>query len=190
MTALELIKKGAILLNVKEILEDESLNNVTINNQANCLDNNFALNRFFEILKIMLNDIASEYVPIIKEKNFISTDKTIDLSSIENFLKVCSVSIDKVPVKYKLVNKNVVTNFDGVFTVKYMVYPQIETLLDEVEVFDRGISIDLLVYGMLSLYCLAVGLTDEFEIYNNIYTEKLSAIKNLKVIEMPCRRWQ
>lgn len=190
MTALELIKKGATLLNVKEILEDENLKNVTISNQADCLDNNFTLNRFFEILKIMLNDIANDYVPIIKEKTFISNDKIIELSQIENLLKVCSVSIDKVLVKYKIVNKSIVTNFDGVFTVKYMVTPQIENLLDNVEVFDRGVSVDLLVYGMLSLYCLAIGLTDEFEIYNNIYSEKLSAIKNLKIIEMPFRRWE
>jgi len=190
MTALELIKKGAILLNVKEILEDENLNNVTLSNQEECLDNNFALNRFFEILKIMLDDIASEYVPIVKEQTFISTDKVIDFSNIENFLKVCSVSIDKVPVKYRISNKCIITNFDGVFNVKYMISPKVETLLDEVEVFDRGISVDLLVYGMLSLYCLAIGLTDEFEIYNNIYSEKLSAIKNLKVIDMPCRRWE
>lgn len=190
MTALELIKKGAILLNVKEILEDQSLNNVTTSNQTDCLDNNFTLNRFFEILKIMLNDIASEYVPIVKEKTFISDNKVIELSEVENLLKVCSVSIDKVPVKYKTVNKSIVTNFDGVFKVKYMVYPKIESLLDEVQVFDRGVSIDLLVYGMLSLYCLAIGLTDEFEIYNDVYTKKLSAIKSLKVIDMPCRRWE
>ena len=190
MTALEIIKKGAILLNVKEILEDESLNNVTESNQEDCLNNNFALNRFFEILKIMLNDIASEYVPLVKEKTFISDNKIIDLSGIENFMKVCAVSIDKVPIKHKIVNKSIVTDFDGVFTVKYMVYPKIETLLDEVEVFDRGVGEDLMVYGILSLYCLAIGLTDEFEIYNKIYSEKLSAIKSLKVIDMPYRRWE
>lgn len=190
MTALELIKKGAILLNIKEILEDENLNNVNVSNQEDCLDNNFVLSRLFEILKILLNDIASEYAPIVKEETFISDNKIIDLSKIENFMKVCAVSIDKVPIKHKIANKSIVTNFDGVFTVKYMVYPKIENLLDEVQVFDRGVGEDLLVYGMLSLYCLAIGLTDEFEIYNNVYLEKLSAIKNLKVIDMPYRRWE
>lgn len=190
MTALELIKKGATLLNVKEILEDENLNNVTVENQEECIDNNFALNRFFEILKIMLNDIASDYAPIIKEKTFISNNKVIDLNEIENLLKVCNVSIDKVPVKHKIVNKSIVTNFDGVFTVKYSVLPKLENLLDDIDVFDRGISMDLLINGMLSLYCLAVGLLDEFEIYNDKYNKKLSALKNFKIIDMPCRRWE
>ena len=190
MTALELIKNSAILLNVKEILEDESLNNLNTENCNDCLDNNFALNRFFEILKIMLNELSSEYVPIIKENTFISEDKKIDLSNIENFMKVCHVSIDRVPVKYKVVDKKIITNFDGVFNVKFMAYPKIETLLDSVEVFDRGVGEDLLVYGVVALYCLAVGLTDEFSIYHNIYSEKLSALQNLKIIDMPCRRWE
>ena len=55
MTVLELIKKSALILNEKEILEDEKLTNVTVNNCEEILEDNFALNRMFEILKITPN---------------------------------------------------------------------------------------------------------------------------------------
>ena len=190
MTALDLIKKSATILNVTDVLEDQSLNTITKANSEDVLENNFALNRFFEILKIMLHDIASEYAPITKEKVCISDNKTISFAEFENLLKIVAVTIDKVPVRYKIYNNAIKTDFDGVFNVKYNVCPEIENLLDEIEVFDKGIGSDLLVYGVSSLYCLAVGLIDEFEVYNNLYSEKLSAIKTLKVIEMPARRWE
>lgn len=190
MTVLELIKKSALILNEKEILEDEKLANVTVNNCEEILENNFALNRMFEILKILLNNIAVDYLPIVKEKTCISANKKISLEEFENLSKIVSVKVDKFPVKYKIANEYINLDFDGVFNVEYNALPVINSLLDDVQVFYKNISYDLLIYGVASLYCLAIGLMDEFEIYNNIYSSKLTAIKSLKLIDMPARRWE
>ena len=49
---------------------------------------------------------------------------------------------------------------------------------------------DILVHGLNMYYALAVGLFEEFNIYNTYYHERLNGIKNLKVFAMPCRSWR
>lgn len=190
MTALNLIKKCAVLLNIEDVLTDTSLNSITEQNEDVALANNSTLNRLFELLKLMLQDISCDYVQIVKEGDFTAVNKEIPLSSITNLLKVKSVMKDNVNSKYHIANGSIVVNSDGVYKIKYYVSPDIESLLDNVEVFDGRVGVDLMLYGLASLYCLAMGLFDEFNVYNVVYNEKLSAIKNLKVISMPCRSWE
>ena len=189
MTSIQIIKKSALLLNVKEIIEDSSIDDISETNSATILENNFALNRMFEILKILIVNISTDYVPIIRVKKIISADKQIQLSSFNEQVKILQVRKDGVPVKFKLFNDAINLNFDGEFEVKYSVTPEITSLVEDINYFNGEISSDLLVYGLSSLYCLAVGLFDEFNVYNAIYTERLSAVKALKIIDMPCRRW-
>lgn len=190
MTAYEVIKRSAALLNIKEILEDRSLDDLTESNNSTILSNNFTLNRMFEILKIMLNDLANDYIPIVKEVELNSENKKISLSNLENLNKIMQVKYNGAGVKYSISNDCINFDFDGTFKIKYSVSPNIDNLTDSVNVFGGRISEDLLIYGLTSFYCLVVGLFDEFNIYNQIYNDKLSAINNLKIIEMPCRRWE
>ncbi|MBQ8431032.1 MAG: hypothetical protein IJX26_03735 [Clostridia bacterium] len=190
MTAIEIIKKSAIILNLEEILSDNSLKNITNENSNDILESNSVLNRMFEILKIMMSDIATDYSPIIKETVFKTDQKKINLTDVENLMKIIQVKKDGVSIKYKIANNCINLGFDGDFVVKYMAYPKLENLNDEVNVFDIKVGEDVFVYGLTALYCLASGLFDEFNIYNQIYSEKLSMIKNLKIIDMPTRRWE
>jgi len=190
MTALEIIKKSALLLNVKEVLEDDSLTNVTDKNCETIVENNFVVNRMYEILKILLTNIASDYAPIIKFKKVKSQNQIIKILDVDKDIKFMQVRKDNIPVKYKLYNDNINLAFDGEFEIKYSQTPTLNNLLEDINFFNGQISSDLLVYGLSALYCLAVGLFDEFNVYNTIYMDRLSAVKALKIIDMPYRRWE
>lgn len=59
MTVLDLINKSAIMLNVQEILNDESLKTITTENEQELLNDNFVLKRLYELSKIVINEINS-----------------------------------------------------------------------------------------------------------------------------------
>ena len=189
MTPIQIIKKTALLLNVRDVLDDSSIDTVREDTSEQLLSNNFTINRMFEILKILVSNISSEYVPIIKVKKCSSINKQISIKSIDEQVKILQVRKDNIPVKYKLFNEAINLSFDGEFEVKYSLTPDIKTLVEDIDYFNGDVTSDLLVYGLASLYTLAVGLFDEFNVYNTIYTDRLSAIKALKIIDMPHRRW-
>ncbi len=190
MTALEIIKKSATLLNEKKVLDDEDLLNVNSENQADLLDDNFTINRMFELLKIMLADIATDYVQLAREGDFVSTNGVVNMSQISNLLKIVEVRVEGVRLPMKIVDGNPNINYNGKCVVKYLVLPNINSLTDNVDDFKGLIGNDLLVYGLTAMYCLAVGLFDEYNIYNTIYEQKLAEVKSLKILTMPMRSWQ
>lgn len=189
MTALDVIKKSALILNIDDVLTDSSLDTLTSTSESTCLENNFPLNRMFEILKIMLRDISSDYVQLEKEAEIESEGRSILLSQLTNCLKVISVKEGYVGVKYKVDDGEIKLSHDGKFLIKYLSCACVDSLLDEIDMFNGRVGADVLIYGLSALYCLAVGLFDEFHVYNAIYVDKLSALKTLKLINMPCRSW-
>ena len=190
MTALEIIKKSAIMLNVAEILEDKTLLSVTNENSAEILDNNFALNRMFEILKILLSDVAYQIQPIENQEKCETIEKQIDLADFKNLIKITKVQKDGVSVKFSLKNGKIVLPFDAMFDISYTSYISIDNLVSEIDLSSVNVHSDVLVYGLTAFYCLAVGLFEEFNIYNTIYNDKVVANKKMKIIEMPNRRWE
>lgn len=189
MTVLELIKKSAIMLNIKEIL-DENLDSVDETNETTILNNNFALKRMFEFVKVMLSEISSSYIPIIKEMKCSSSEGKILLNNFTNLAKVIGVKYNDKFTKYTIDNNSIIVNKDGEFVVVYRTQPNVSSLLDDVEIFDETIGEDTLVYGLNSYYCLATGLFQEFNVYNENYSSKLSKLSNGKLFDMPCRRWE
>ncbi len=190
MTALEIIKKSATLLNEKKVLDDENLNALNSTNLQELLDSNFTINRMFELLKIMLADIATDYVQLPREENFVSKNGVIDMSQVSNLLKIVEVRAGGVKLPMKIVDGNPNVKYDGKCVVKFLIVPTLKSLDDDVDYFKGMIGYDLLVYGLTAMYCLAVGLFDEYGIYNTIYEQKLAEVKSLKILTMPMRSWQ
>lgn len=190
MTALEIIKKSAILLNERKILDDENLTEITTSNQETVLENNFTLNRMFELLKIMMTDISTDYIQLGREASATATNGVIDTANIVNLLKVIEVIKSGVKMPFKIVKGKLTVNFSGDCIIKYLTTPNVSSVLDEVDDFKGLAGYDLLIYGLTSMYCLAVGLFDEYNIYNSIYEQKLAEAKSLKIITMPMRSWE
>lgn len=190
MTAFEIIKKASILLNEKNILDDESLLNIDEQNQEDLLEQNFTLNRMFELLKIMILDIASEHVQLVREEDFESVDGVIDMTTVGNLLKVVEVRKNGVKLPIKMHEGKLAIAYDGMCKVKYLTAPNVVSLLDEVDEFKGLVGYDLLIYGLASMYCLAVGMFDEYGVYNEIYEQKMAEVKSLKILNMPMRSWR
>lgn len=188
MTVLDLIKKSAIMLNIQEVLSAD-LTSVDNQNQQALLDNNFALKRLYEFSKIVLNQINS-YMPTIKHVKCTTKNKQISLGVFEGLSKIIGVQNHYGYVKYSIEGTNIVVAEDGNYLVTFNQCPQINSLLDEINLHEDICGEDILVYGLNSYYCLATGLFNEFNVYNAQYNERLTKLKNFKVFAMPCRSWE
>lgn len=189
MTVLDLIKKSAVILNIDEISSSTSLDTVTPENEAILLQENFAVNRLFELAKVMFNEIATHYMPIVKSVKVVSVDKKIGVSNCPNFLKIIGVKLDDVFVKFAVNGENIEVEENCEYEVIYHQMPVVTSLLANIS-FGDGLSEDLLVDGLSAYYCLACGLFKEFSVYNEKYSRKLAKLRVLPIFSMPCRSWQ
>jgi hypothetical protein len=187
MTVLDLIKKSAIILNVDQVLKDNSLEDISDSTEATILSKNYTLMRMFELAKLVINETAS-YTTKISESTYTAKNNRILLYSISGLDKVVAVKNELGYVKFDIRDGCLYVEKDGSYTVIYHKCPVINSLTDYVETFD-GISEDLLIAGLNSYYCLASGLYAEYNVYNAQYVDRLSRVKNLKVFSMPCRSW-
>ena len=188
MTVLDLIKKSAVILNIDEI-SNASLNTITAENELEILENNVALKRLYELTKVMLNEIATYYMPIMKTVEINSVDKKIDTSKWKNVLRIVGVRLDDVFVKFCVEDEKILVKKDGYYTVIFQQTPTVSSLLDKVNVFNENVGEDLLIDGLNSYYCLACGLFKEFSLYNEKYSKKLANLRNLPIFNLPCRSW-
>lgn len=187
MTILDLINKSAVMLNIPEVLNQDI--EISSANEQSVLENNFALKRLYEFTKTVLNEIAS-YVPKIVEIEHQANDNSIPITAFERLAKIISIKNQFGYVKYSQLDGNIKVPESGVYTIQFKQYPQIDSVLDEIDIYSDMITEDILIYGLNSYYCLATGLFNEFNVYNRYYMDKLSKLKSLKVFAMPCRSWQ
>lgn len=189
MTILDLIKKSAVTLNVVEVLQQENFDNITASNEQQILNSNFSLTRLFEFAKVMLNEIASYYLPIVKTVDCETANQQINLNVCTNLSRIVGIKQGDRFVRYKIEDNLIKLTSNGQFTIVYHQHPNITSLLDDIDMFDETVGEDILVNGLNSYYCLASGLFEEFNVYNEQYINKLSKIKSLKVFAMPRRGW-
>lgn len=190
MTILELIKKCATILNVKQILEDDALDNFTYeDNEKEVLSNNFELRRMFEITKVVLNEVNS-YLPRVEEIEIEIVDKKLLKKSIAGFSKVINIKNQNGDyVRFVELVDHIKVDEDGVYKILFCAYPITNSVLNNVDTRHDVMGEDLFVSGVSSYYCLATGLFAEYNVYNAQYVDRLSRIKHLKLFSMPCRSW-
>ena len=56
--------------------------------------------------------------------------------------------------------------------------------------FLNNLSPDVLVLSLCAYYALAHGMFDEFEDLHDRYVEKAESLKELRVFDLPARRWE
>ncbi|MFQ6724495.1 MAG: hypothetical protein ACLRFE_04120 [Clostridia bacterium] len=187
MTILDLIKKSAITLNIKEVIDCAELGSINFENEQEILNNNFALKRLFEFAKLVISEVSS-YSPKVDEVELSSVDGKINIDSIHDLLKIIAIKNEYGYAKFIEQNNNIVVDDDGEYTIVYYKAPEVNSVLSKIEI-NKQLGEDLLLMGVNSYYCLATGLYAEYNIYNNQYVDRLSRIRNLKIFSMPCRSW-
>lgn len=155
---------------------DETLKNVNIN-------------RLFELSKFSIQEFCTNYVPITNQTTINTTNKTYQVKNLTNFIRMLNAYKGGESVKYKLINRNLVFDKDGEYTLFYLTYPNLTSLFDELD-FLTNLNPDVIVFGLCAYYCLAVGLFSEYEDFHEKYVDKAESLKTLRSLNLPNRRWE
>lgn len=187
MKIVNILSDAACLLGLNE--EKVLLDNLTIEGEAQILAEHQNVESLFSLIKLSLRELCTNYVPVTITKTVKSTDKKYAVSQLENFIRIQNVYQNEQAVKYKVINRNVVFEEDGEFEVNYATYPEISSMFEDID-FLQNFSPDAIVFGLCAYYCLAHGMFDMFEEFHDKYIERAESLKELKIFELPCRRWE
>ena len=185
MQIIEILKHSAEILSLTE--ENEILQSATVTNEQEILKNAEIL-KLFNLLKLCLQELCTQYIPVVTSVEITTQNKKYPVSSLTNFIRVQNIHKNDRLIKHKLVNRNLVFNEDGVYTISYLTYPEINSIFEDLDYF-KYLGIDVIVNGLCAYYSISKGMFDDFKIFNDAYKDKANSIKNLKIIELPARRW-
>lgn len=185
MKILDIMKNSAHLLGLT--YELSTLETV----RPDCEDEVFQdrdLNRMLALTRFAIQELCTNYIPICCEAKFTTNNKEIGLANITNCLKVLRVANKNGEVKFKIINRKIILENDGEYIVKYTTYPEIKSVYDDLE-FLSSLSPDIAVLALCSYYSLSVGMFDTFKSFYEQYTEVAESLKQLKMFDLPTRRW-
>ncbi len=171
MKVKEIIKNVCVYLGKEELLESSLLEEegvVPTNLQKNVVD------KMVKCLNLITSEIASDYLPIIKEKEIIFNNGEIDALSIdENIQEIISIK-NKFGknLRYKYVNDKIICLTTNAI-VTYKVYPKEVTFDDDAENFGERLSARVLAYGVASEYCYLEMLYDDASIWESRFKNAL-----------------
>ena len=186
MKIIDIIKNSAELLGL--INEYQILTNTTSESENTALEN-AEIKKLFNLIKFSIQELCTHYVPVCTSLTIAITNKKYPLSSLNNFIRVNNVFKNGQPIKFKIINRNLEFNEDGEYTVNYMTYTEINSMFDDID-FLSNFSPDVMVFGLCSYYCLSSGMFDDFDSFYDKYISKAESLKNLKIFELPARRWE
>ena len=138
---------------------------------------------------LTIQELCSNYISVVREDELETENKQIPLNSLINYIRINGVYDGERVVKHKIINRNILLEEDGKFLVKYCTYPNIQSLFDEID-FLNDFSPDVVVMGLCSYYAITKGMFKEFDVFHEKYLEKANTIKELKMFELPLRRWE
>ena len=187
MKIIDIMKESAILLGLKE--EASVMETFAVETEIEQLAQHENITSLFNLVKFSIRELCSNYIPVVMKTEIVSKDKSYPLSSLNNFIRIQNVYRNSQPVKFKIINRNIIFEDDGNYEIEYATYPEIESVFDEINYLEN-LSPDVIVLGLCSYYSLAHGMFDEFEDLHEKYVEKADSLKNLKIFEIPCRRWE
>lgn len=139
---------------------------------------------------IVENELALDYIPLIKEESFTTADGEIDYASfsedVVRILEVRNTRGAKIP--FRLFASYMETDPDTV-TVRYAYTPKEKTATDESD-FRAEISERVMAFGTAAEYCTAIGVYEDARVWDKKYKEGIEAARSIGVKKkMPSRRW-
>jgi hypothetical protein len=146
--------------------------------------------RLLSALHLAECSLALDYVPLHAEEELYTTAGRVDFSNLSNSpVRITAVTdIYGEPIAYTLYSKYIKTT-PGVVRVQYTYTPRVKELEDECD-FDLLSSDSILVYGILSEYCLGEGLVAEAAEWERKWKDLISTIYHTeKCKRLGSRRW-
>ena len=185
MTTKQILEYACLFLGKEELL-----NSAYFINEGEQLteENTKDLNLLKRCLDLVISEIASDYMPIIKSKEIEFENFACQISSIDNSIQEI-ISIKSKTGKnlfYKIVDNKIICK-TNLADVEYKVYPSKSELNGDCENFGGRIPDRVIAYGVCMEYCLVSLLFDDAQIWENRYKSSL-LINSRKKSEMKLKK--
>ena len=184
MKAKEILKNVCVYLGYDDLAEAIETGNVSEPNEKK-------LNKMLKCLNLVVGEIASEYLPVIKQKDVKLTNGQIDVYQIDEYIQEIISIKDKFGrnLKYKYTKDKVVCLASNV-QITYKVYTKDIGLEDDVESFGGRLSERVIGYGVASEYAYLQMLYDDASIWENRYKNALlNCTRKKGEIKLKKRGW-
>lgn len=172
MKAKEILKNVCVYLGKEELLESNVFNE---NGEELTEQARKEFNKMLISLNFLLEDIASDYIPLLKEKEITFTNGEIDVHEIDQNIQEIVGIKSKLGrnLTYKYIGSKIICIATNAI-VTYKIYPNVvEGYNDEVEDFGGRLSSRVLAYGVASDYCLMDMLYDDSSIWEHRFKNAL-----------------
>ena len=187
MKIIDILIDSAFLLGLTD--EAEVLQSATAETEKNILDENKNIASLLNLVKYSIRELCTNYIPVVRSVNIETEDKKFPVGDLENFIRIQNIQRNAEMIKFKIINRNIILEKNGVYEVRYETYPTINNMFEEID-FLENFSPDAIVLGLCSYYSLANGLFDEFQSFHEKYISKAESLKSLHSFKLPSRRWQ
>ena len=184
MTVKEILKLAIIFLGYDEIIDTNIFDGET---QASEEDNKL-ISTLLRCLNLVVEEIATDYLPIIKVKNVTFQNGKIALSDIsENLMEIISVKRNG-NIDFSEDNEYLYANIDRA-DVMFRKYPDKLSLNDDCSEFLKKLPARVIAYGVAMEYCFISTLSDEASIWEKRYKDGLLVLSR-KNSERKLPRWR
>lgn len=188
MTVKEIIKNVCIYLGKEELLNSSFFET---NGQELTKQQTKDINKMVECLNYVTEELATEYLPIIKTKQIKLTSGVINLNEIdEDLMEIISVkTINGRTLRYLISNDKMICLATNV-EISYKVYPKTLDVNSMAENFGGKISARVIAYGVASEYCFLEMLYDDATLWESRYKNALLVASRKKCeLKIKKRGW-
>ncbi len=188
MTAKNIIKTACIFLQKDELLDVTDLDGELTATSTQLKE----LEHLLRCLNLVIDEIATDYVPLVHKEKLTPSKGIINLSSFsKDLIDILQVK-DKFGIKanYKLFPSYLET-IDGEVEVTYSFKPvALTSLSSTMEQFSQKVSERVVAYGVAMEYSFICGLHDDASIWEKRFKDGLIIASRKKSdIRLPKRGW-
>lgn len=187
MKIIDILKESANILGLTQ--EFAILEETTENTEHVVCAENPNISSLFNLINYSIRELCTNYLPVLEQTQITTLNKQYPISSFSNFIRIKNVMKNEEMVNFKIINRTLIFEEDGVYNVIYATYPTISSMFDDID-FLQNLSPDTITLGLCAYYSLAHGMFEEFENLHDKYVEKAESIKELKIFNLPVRRWE
>ena len=127
MKIVDVLKQTSEMLALGE--EINILNTATEEKESEIL-NNKEISTLFNLFRYSIQELCTNYMPIATSVIVEITNRKYEVSNLTNYIKVQSVYKNEEPVNYKVLNRAIVVEADGEYTIQYSTYPTINSIFE------------------------------------------------------------
>lgn len=185
--------KDILKLSCSFLGKEELLDTSYFNEQGNELTDDLAndLNKMLLCLNNVTEEIATDYLPLLKQKEVTFVNGKISAQDIDNnIFSIVSIKTKSGKnLKYKYLKDEIICVVTNAI-ITYKVYPNTLELNGNAESFGGRLSARILAYGVASEYAYMEMLYDDATIWENRFKNALLYSSEKKgELNLKSRRW-